>query len=72
MSLQVDYAPRRVSVEVPGSGSRVHRVSGVAAGATFHVARCDGTHADAAADADGLLQFEAPVGSGCTTVATAA
>jgi hypothetical protein len=41
-------------------------------GTTFHVARCDGTHADAAVDAGGVLQFEAPVGTGCANVATAA
>lgn len=72
-NVKVDYAARRVSIEVPGRGSRAHHVTGMPAGVAYRVTRCDGsTHANATVDAGGVLRFEAPVGTGCTTVASAA
>ena len=68
-NVHVDYAPQRVSVEVPGSGSRAHRVEGLAASATYAIGRCDGSSGLAVSDSEGVLRFEAPVGEGCASIA---
>ncbi len=64
-NVYVQYdSPGRVSVSVPGTGSRGYTVGGLEAGATYDVDADGGI--SATADADGILHFDAAAGQKVT------